>query len=189
MMRFSLRVGPILLFLASMSLMPIAGYSAKSLDHRTYYKPYELRGLEGRNEYGFQEIRVRSDIFFVAAFGRKKADAVSEIWETRSAELCKKQGAYYFVKLRYLIEPVLQGDPSVVLPPEKQGGLVHAAGYDPYILLFANPPSGPFYRNIPNMQAHVRCVFDPTKILDPSRLIRIKPILDRAIKYKWIKEE
>ncbi|MCF7822163.1 MAG: hypothetical protein K9M17_06970 [Mariprofundaceae bacterium] len=190
MMKLPKTISSFFLLTFTITLFPFTSYSGKSIDHKTWYGLTDLNAAMHTKKVGFHDIVISKDTYFVAALGKKKTKLqdLKEIWETRSAERCKDKGFHFFVKLEYLFEQVLQGDPSVVHPPALRGHVMNTSGTVYIPMIIPSSRSGPVYASSPIYQSHARCIADPTLLLDPSRLIQVKSVIDRAVEYKWIKK-
>ncbi len=146
------------------------------------YEPYT--GVEG-----YQEIVLGEDLFYVAFHGSRNS-AMPEIeaaWKTRAAQLCLERGVAEFIQLHYSFEPVLKTDPPPVPGRRKEamGSLVRTAGVI-YIPIITPRSSGAASVDAPSKQAPVRCVRDPSAVLNPERLVAAQEALDDATKRGWL---
>lgn len=139
------------------------------------YQPFD--GLEG-----YQDIRVSDDTYYVGFHGKRDAQFqdVVQGWYARSAELCSAAGATHFTELAHVLEPITAAEREKFIAGDAAGRLVPAAARTVFIPIIVPRSSGNPYVYAPSKLAAMRCVSDPSAVLDTGRLMAVGETLEAA---------
>lgn len=132
---------------------------------------------------GYQDVKLSEQSWYVAYHGNRQTslDQVQLGWQARVAELCGSLRATLFVELRYVGEPLLPGDPAVAGDPAQEGWIQLAKGSYVYIPIFTPRPNySAMSLMAPSKLAAVRCLWDATGLIDPSRAASIPKVREDA---------
>ena len=139
------------------------------------YQPFD--GLEG-----YQDIRVSDDTWYVGFHGKRDAQFqdVVQAWYARSAELCAAAGASHFTELANVLEPITAAEREKFIAEGPAAHIIPAAARTVYIPIYVPRSSGSAYVYAPSKLAAIRCVTDPSAVLDKGRLMAVGETLDAA---------
>ncbi|MBS0578651.1 MAG: hypothetical protein JSR36_05255 [Proteobacteria bacterium] len=122
---------------------------------------------------GYQEIKLSDDSWYLGFFGTREhsMELLGAAWAARAAQLCAQVKQPYFVRLRYIGEPVLAADRAARSSP---GAAAYArpvgGGYVP-IFIPMPQAHGPITVLTPAIEAPVRCIAGPDSLVDHARAV------------------
>lgn len=152
--------------------------------------------------HGYAEIALGPQSWYVAYHGNMQTSPqwLDAAWALRAAQLCQASQQAYFVRLRYVGEPVVTGAkltaaddaaaPFSGLAADPFGDASSQLGYmvpaksrGPVIIYTPvyNPPPMAFVpTNLPGRSEPILCVAQPRALKDPSRAVSVASTYEQA---------